>query len=1398
MVLSLALLLSCVSGITLFTAAEELPAPFGLFDFTGTDGATRASGNGICVRYINENGENNPDIETGTAIGDTGLYGYTVATSGYGLYVGGKILNKVPDNTDILYAVEYYIDSETKLTNTTLRVNGGDGALSYGNLPVGQKGVALYYLPAAKVDEIQANVSGGDTRVRIYIDGEGVGKLYVTGFKILDAKYASTPLDPGYAYYDAGTVGACTYFPDIPAAAASNISTLDAEITATFAGYRYFKIYGDAASTDKTVNKPVYVKLYANAGYENATVSIGEFEVSNGTTSGWRSANGYAAPSVIMKNGVGGVYLPKTCFRNSLNGNGSLRLGMADANKVRRIEVYDVNTYCVGDNATAEMKAELHAAMLASNHNITETDDGIFCAVCGDVIKTKTVYAQIDFNNPNGAVTTAATVIGAHGSAPLPSLTPAQIPGTEDYALAIPTHNSGIQFKLDTSVLKIKEADLANGKELAVSVEYYLASSQPNATRITFISNGSKNVALYGKWENTCWDSMCVNQGVALTRGKTDVATFTIGKDVTYHAPAGQWSGEDKITEPVDAETFTFAKNLVNGNTITMYGWGSPNAANPIYIKSITVYAADELVEPDVAEGSDYIVFEHAASPVYYPQYASKVANNITVNYDRAIEYYKQDTAEEYGRFNYGYVILGNNSAVKTADGVVKPAEIRITRKAGSNLSRVMFQYQTGVGATWSDMIQLPFGESDTVTYIAKDAVFQNQLNGESSIRLRDDHYVQSGSAEEGYTYSLNTKDDIDYIAKIEILPYEGCIHANTTLTGKEDADCVTDGYTGDLICDACGETVEEGEVIPAKGHDEGTLEGKVDADCNNDGYTGDLICGVCGETVEEGEVIPANGHDEGTLEGKVDADCNNDGYTGDLICGVCGETIEEGEVIPANGHDEGTLEGKVDADCVTDGYTGDLICGVCGETIEEGEVIPAHGHDEGTLEGKVDADCVTDGYTGDLICGICGETIEEGEVIPANGHDEGTLEGKVDADCVNDGYTGDLICGICGETIEEGEVIPANGHDEGTLEGKVDADCVTDGYTGDLICGVCGETIEEGEVIPANGHDEGTLEGKVDADCVTDGYTGDLVCGVCGETIEEGEVIPAEGHDEGTLEGKVDADCVTDGYTGDLVCGVCGETIEEGEVIPAEGHDEGVLEGAKDATTAAPGYTGDLVCGKCGELLEEGEVIPQIEVTLKDGFYYEDDELTSYAGLIAYEGNIYYIGSYSRAVTGRYFVSNLNGMEGFEKGYYYFGKDGALVTENGVYEGFYYEGGRAVSYAGAVEADGNVYYVQVNGALKTGRYAPVTLNGILASGIYYFGEDGALQKNVVAGGFYYGNDGRCVAYRGLVEVDGAYYYVAANGAVITNNAQFFVTTTNGYVAKGLYAFGADGKMIVD
>lgn len=86
-------------------------------------------------------------------------------------------------------------------------------------------------------------------------------------------------------------------------------------------------------------------------------------------------------------------------------------------------------------------------------------------------------------------------------------------------------------------------------------------------------------------------------------------------------------------------------------------------------------------------------------------------------------------------------------------------------------------------------------------------------------------------------------------------------------------------------VCEICGETY--GELDMAK-HGETEVRGAKEATCTEDGYTGDNHCRDCGEKLETGTVIEAKGHmwDDGTVikeptteeEGKISYHCKHCG----------------------------------------------------------------------------------------------------------------------------------------------------------------------------------------------------------------------------------------------------------------------------------------------------------------------------------------------------------------------------------------------------------------------------------------------------------------------------------------------------------------------------------------
>lgn len=133
-------------------------------------------------------------------------------------------------------------------------------------------------------------------------------------------------------------------------------------------------------------------------------------------------------------------------------------------------------------------------------------------------------------------------------------------------------------------------------------------------------------------------------------------------------------------------------------------------------------------------------------------------------------------------------------------------------------------------------------------------------------------------------------------------IPALDCKHtAGTKISGKKDATCVSDGYTGDEVCKACKTVLKEGSVIDAFGHDTEMKNAK-EATCKEDGYTGDEICKTCKKAITQGEVIKKGEHNV-EVAGAKDATCTEDGFTGTKTCKTCGEVTDEGSVIPKLEH---------------------------------------------------------------------------------------------------------------------------------------------------------------------------------------------------------------------------------------------------------------------------------------------------------------------------------------------------------------------------------------------------------------------------------------------------------------------------------------------------------------
>ena len=229
-----------------------------------------------------------------------------------------------------------------------------------------------------------------------------------------------------------------------------------------------------------------------------------------------------------------------------------------------------------------------------------------------------------------------------------------------------------------------------------------------------------------------------------------------------------------------------------------------------------------------------------------------------------------------------------------------------------------------------------------------------------------------------------------------------------------KEPTATTEG-TKTYTCTDCGQTKEE--VITATGekpeckHETTIVTGKIDASCTTEGYSGNKYCTECGELVEQGKKSPQTGHtwDAGvitkqptvTTEGIKKYTCTN-----------CSEF--KFETIPAILENpvcthEGTtiLQNQTAATCVAAGYTGDKYCFKCNTVLEKGTEIPQTEHSWNSGVIATPATATENGlmvYT----CRNCSATMQE--IIPATGESDDTEEDTDDEEDVEEVEVGDVM----------------------------------------------------------------------------------------------------------------------------------------------------------------------------------------------------------------------------------------------------------------------------------------------------------------------------------------------------------------------------------------------------
>ena len=263
-----------------------------------------------------------------------------------------------------------------------------------------------------------------------------------------------------------------------------------------------------------------------------------------------------------------------------------------------------------------------------------------------------------------------------------------------------------------------------------------------------------------------------------------------------------------------------------------------------------------------------------------------------------------------------------------------------------------------------------------------------------------EDKYVAPTCTETGLSAGLHCSVCNEVFAEQQVIPALGHSAPEAGYSITAEPTC-TEAGSMTYECTRCHEELEA--TVAALGHKEVQREGKAPT-CTETGYTGEVVCERCGEIVKEREVLPALGHTP-ERQPSVEPTCTEDGYYGEVICTRCNTVLEQRKTRPRLGHqipEEGPTI-IVEPTCTQTGRES-YVCVRCNTTIEQD--VAALGHDY-VLEGNYDATCTEAGLEGRTVCSRCDDVQNEGTVIAPYGH---TVSNNVCVVCNTPASTGLLF----------------------------------------------------------------------------------------------------------------------------------------------------------------------------------------------------------------------------------------------------------------------------------------------------------------------------------------------------------------------------------------------------
>ena len=704
-------------------------------------------------------------------------------------------------------------------------------------------------------------------------------------------------------------------------------------------------------------------------------------------------------------------------------------------------------------------------------------------------------------------------------------------------------------------------------------------------------------------------------------------------------------------------------------------------------------------------------------------------------------------------------------------------------------------------------------------------------------------------------TATANAGDIINYVRNT--WGGKPCAHESTELRNKKDATCTEPGYSGDIYCLNCKETIVVGKDIPALGHAWGDGVITLAPTCENAGVK-TFTCTRCNETKTES--IGATGHTSMDVP-EQPATCTEPGHKAGTKCSVCDAILSGMEEIPATGHTE-VIDAAKAPTCTETGLTEGKHCSVCNEVLVAQTEIPATGH-KPEIRNAVEATLTTPGYTGDTYCSVCNELLKQGEEIPKTGaHITWIIDGKVVAE--EDYLKGTMpsFKGSTDKAPDENYRYTFTGWSPEVVVAEEDAT-----YTAQYSATA---RVFYTITFNANGG-EGSMEPQrfevgVDTALNTNAFTRENYKFIGWNTAADGS--GATYADEGAileLTGDMTlyaqwqfwngwfTDVNGKQYYKDGELQKTGWTVIDGKTYyldtktgyaamngiywlpyPAGyGPDQWDIDNNTNYTELgynnnsyfifdAEGVFQNAVSGfytvTAGTKIVGGNAVAaNTELTA----WAVNGELPWHPGLVICNGAYYYFttGYFENGnsyICGQdYSVSKPNDLawpsewgEGtFTVGKYTFDADGKLQLFDGFTdigdETYYYVKG-VKTYAGLIQIGDDYYYVNSSCKVIKGQsYTVSKTNGLLPAGTYDFDDNGKMiREDTTKNGivketedtwYYYVNGVK--TYAGLIQIGDDYYYVNSKFEVI-HGRNYFISKTNGLMEQKTYYFDAKGKLV--